>query len=113
MTGFAAGFTPNMLPGFCVGLVRLWRSGCGNCRNGPGLVVQADVGVPHRHADVTVPSQLTSLDQRSTVTQQLGDVGVPSHRVEVAVPSSVSYGMPARSISSLALREFAIGSAAV
>jgi len=33
--------------------------------------------------DVTVPGQLTGLDQGSTVTQQLGDVGVPSHRVEV------------------------------
>ena len=47
------------------------------------LIAQPDVGVPHRHADVAVARQLTGLDERCTVTQQLGDVSVPTHRVEV------------------------------
>ena len=52
-------------------------------RDRPGLVVQADVGVPHRHADVAVASQLTGFDEGCTVSQQFGDVSVPSHCVEV------------------------------
>jgi len=34
----------------------------------PGLIVQADVGVPHRHADVTVASQLTGFGEGCTVS---------------------------------------------
>ena len=83
MTGFAAGFTPNILPGFFFGLISLWVSGCGNRCDRPGLIVDADVGVPHRHVDVTVASQLAGFGERCTVTQQLGDVTVPPHRVEV------------------------------
>ena len=83
MTGFAAGFTPNILPGFCVGSIGLRGPRGRNRCDRPGLIVQADVGVPHRHADVAVASQLTGLDERCTVTQQLGDVSVPTHRVEV------------------------------
>ena len=89
MTGFAAGFTPNILPGFFFGLIGLRGPGCGNRRDRPGLVVQADVGVPHRHADITVASQFTGFNKGCTVTQQLGDVSVPSHRVEVGYCFSI------------------------
>ena len=73
MTGLAAGFTPNMLPGFFFGLISLWVSGCGNRCDRPGLIVDADVGVLHRHADVAMAGQLTGFDKGCTVTQQLGD----------------------------------------
>ena len=78
MTGLAAGFTPNMLPGFFFGLISLWVSGCGNRCDRPGLIVDADVGVLHRHADVAMAGQLTGFDKGCTVTQQLGDVGPKS-----------------------------------
>ena len=58
-------------------------TGCGNRCNGPCLIVQADVGVPHRHADVAVASQLTGFDEGCTVSQQFGDVSMTSHCVEV------------------------------
>ena len=80
MTGVAAGFTPNMLPGFFFGLISLWVSRCGNRCDRPDLIVDADVGVLHRHADVAVAGQLTGFDKGCTVTQQLGYVSVPSHR---------------------------------
>ena len=84
MTRFSARFTPETLPE--LGGVRrlcLRGPGCGNCRDRPGLVVQADVGVPHRHPDIAVASQFTGLDKGCTVSEQFGDVSVPSHRVEV------------------------------
>ena len=59
MTGFAAGFTPNTLPGICAGVIGLRGPGGRNRRNGPGLIFQAGVGVPHRHADVAVSIQST------------------------------------------------------
>ena len=73
MTGLAAGFTPSMLPGFFFGLISLRVSGCGNRCDRPGLIVDADVGVLHRHADVAMAGQLTGCDKGCTVTQQLGD----------------------------------------
>ena len=83
MTGFSARVTPNTLPGIFLALMGLRGPGGRNRCNGPGLIAQPDVGVPHRHADVAVARQLTGLDERCTVTQQLGDVTVPPHRVEV------------------------------
>ncbi len=65
MTEFAAGFTPKMLPGFCVGLRGPW---CGNRCDRLGLVVQADVGVSHCQADVTVAGQFTGFDEGCTVS---------------------------------------------
>jgi len=55
MTGFAARFTPETLPGFFFRLIGLRRSGCGNRRNGPGLVVQADVGLRNQGANLVTP----------------------------------------------------------
>ena len=43
-------------------------------RDRPGLVVQADVGVPHRHADVAVASQLMGLDEECPFSVQLGNL---------------------------------------
>ena len=83
MTGFAARFTPNTLPEFFFALMGLRVPGARNRCNGPDLIAQPDVDVPHRHADVAVARQLTGLDESCTVTQQLGDVSVPPHRVEV------------------------------
>ena len=63
MTGLAAGFTPNMLPGFFFALIGLRDPRCGNRCGRLGLIVQTDVGVPHRHADVAMAVQLTGCDQ--------------------------------------------------
>ena len=54
MTGFAAGLVPNVLSGFCVGLVMLRGPGNGNRCYCLGLVGQVDVRVLHLHADVAV-----------------------------------------------------------
>jgi len=43
----------------------------------PGLIVQADVDVPHRHADVVVAGQFTGCDEEVTAAQQLGDLSLP------------------------------------
>ena len=48
-------------------------AGSGNRCDRPGLIVDADVGVLHRHADVAMAGQLTGFDKGCTVTQQLGD----------------------------------------
>jgi hypothetical protein len=81
MTGFDSGFTPNILPGFFFGSIGLRGPGGRNCCNGPGLIIQTDVGVPHRHADVAVASQFTGLDKGCTVSETFGDVSVPSMNI--------------------------------
>ena len=63
MTGFAARFTPNTLPEIFYALMGLRGPGGRNRCNSPGLIAQPDVGVPHRHVDVTVASQLTGLEE--------------------------------------------------
>jgi hypothetical protein len=48
-----------------------------------GLILDADVGVTHRHVDVGVPGQFPGLGHGRPITQKLRDVGVPPGRVEV------------------------------
>jgi len=80
MTGVAARFTPETLLELR-GVRRLRGPGGRNCCNGPGLIIQPDVGVPHRHADVAVASQFTGLDKGYTVSEQFGEVSVPSMKI--------------------------------
>jgi hypothetical protein len=56
----------------------------GQLGNRERLIVQADMRVTHRHPDITVTSQLASLNQRGAATKQLRDVGVPTCGMKVS-----------------------------
>ncbi len=63
MTGFAAGVAPNMLPRFFFELIGLGDPGRKVSLRPPWPVVQANVDVAHRHAEVAVGSQFTGFEE--------------------------------------------------
>lgn len=48
-----------------------------------GLIVDADVGVPHRHLDVGMSGQLACFRETGSVSEQFRDVSVASGRMKV------------------------------
>ncbi|MBC7815991.1 MAG: hypothetical protein IAG10_03730 [Planctomycetaceae bacterium] len=61
-------------------------------RHGFGLIIHANVGVPHRQLDIGVTSQLLSFWQRSSVSQKFCNVGVTAGRMKIGEPIRVLVG---------------------
>lgn len=59
---------------------------------GSYLVIDADVGVLHRHPYVRVSGELPCLGEAGTVSKQFGDVTVTTGSVEVGNPLTASTG---------------------
>ena len=56
------------------------------------LILDSDMGVPHRHLHVGMPRQFLGLRQGRTGSQQLGDVGMPASRMEICETFGCSIG---------------------
>jgi hypothetical protein len=50
------------------------------------LILQSDMGVPHRHSDIPVTGKLPGMSERHTAVDEARNMGVATGRVEIGDP---------------------------